>query len=508
MRPLRRWAAVLLLCAPLAARAGFRCPAKGGAEWREYRSKHFVVDTDASRFKVELLVAQLERMHVLELQALFGEQVEIPGRVRVLAFADPSFFTELAGRYVGAFYRRSWMREPIIALPIVGLQAQPETVAHEVAHHLSRFLFPWQPAWFSEGLAEFVQTVANTSAPVMPATGSHIIRSNPEQGGAVGSTPTDMVTALQRAPRVRVQELLHWDGRIDSYTGAYHLYSWLLYHWLWNNRSKQFTAFQQRLSNGEDPAAALRTELPELDPGNSAALAKVDDALESYRHSGRVASYRVNAEVDASFAEASPLSSADVHVLLLDAGYHSNAKDLLADVDEALREDAMQPVAIVSKSANDESSPLAALQGVVAARPGDWRAWLLLGNELGEQSKEQKEAAYRKAVALNPDSAWAHNELAHHLATHGRAKEALPVANRALDLGPADPSSIDTLATVAAELGKCSEALVLERRAVAIALADLKTPGAQMLQKRLATLEARCGTAAPAGASVSPAPAP
>src|SRR6266851_3377515 len=85
MRPLRRWAAVLLLCAPLAARAGFRCPAKGGAEWREYRSKHFVVDTDASRFKVELLVAQLERMHVLELQALFGEQVEIPGRVRVLA---------------------------------------------------------------------------------------------------------------------------------------------------------------------------------------------------------------------------------------------------------------------------------------------------------------------------------------------------------------------------------------------------------------------------------------
>jgi hypothetical protein len=319
MRPLGRWVAVVLLCAPLAARAGFRCPAKGGAEWREYRSKHFVVDTDAARLKVKLLVAQLERMHALELQALFGEQVEIPGRVRVLAFTDPKFFADLAGRYVGAFYRRSWMREPIIALPIVGLEAQPETVAHEVAHHLSRFLFPWQPAWFSEGLAEFVQTVANTSAPVMPATGSHMVRGNPDQGGAVGSTPIEMVTALERAPRVRVQELLHWDGRIDSDTGAYHLYSWLLYHWLWNNRSKQFTAFQQRLSNGEDPAAALRTELPELNPGNSAALAKLDDALESYRRSGRVASYRVNAEVDASFAEASPLSSADVHVLLLDA---------------------------------------------------------------------------------------------------------------------------------------------------------------------------------------------
>src|SRR5712692_4978931 len=228
MRPLRRWAAVLLLCAPLAARAGFRCPAKGGAEWREYRSKHFVVDTDASRFKVELRVAQLERMHVLELQALFGEQVEIPGRVRVLAFADPSFFTELAGRYVGAFYRRSWMREPIIALPIVGLEARPETVAHEVAHHLSRFLFPRQPAWFAEGLAEFVQTIANTGPQLTPELGSHIVRGNPDQRG-VGAAPVEMSAALKEAPLVRVQELLQWDGEEESMTGKYHLHSWLLY---------------------------------------------------------------------------------------------------------------------------------------------------------------------------------------------------------------------------------------------------------------------------------------
>jgi tetratricopeptide (TPR) repeat protein len=502
----RGWvfAMALLLCAPLAARGGFRCPAKGGAEWREYRSKHFVVDTDAGRLKVELLVKQLERMHALELQALFGEQVDIPGRVRVLAFADPSFFTEVAGKYVGAFYQRSRMGEPTIVLPIVGLQAQPETVAHEIAHHLSRFQFPWQPPWFSEGLAAFVQTIGNVSAPVTPAVGSHIVRSDPDQGGAVGSTPRNMVNALERARRVRVQELLYWDGRIDSDTSAQHLYSWLLYHWLWNNRSKQLSAFQQRLSNGEDPAAALRAELPELDPGNSAALAKVDDALESYRRSGLVASYRVNAEIDASFAETSLLSSAEVHMLVLETGYRSNAKDLLADIDEALSEDALHPVAIVAKSAADKSSPVAALQGAVAARPDDWRAWLLLGNALGERSKDEKEAAYRKAVALNPDSAWAHNDLAHLLATHGRAKEALPIANRALDLGPADPSSIHTLAMVAAELGKCSEALVLERRAVAVA--DPKAPGAQILQKRLAGLEARCGTAAPTAASPAPAP--
>src|SRR5207253_3715787 len=102
MRPLIRVAFAGLayaLVIPAAARAGFPCPAKGGSEWREYRSKHFLVETDAARFKVELLVSRLESMHALELQALLGEQAEIPGRLRVIAFADPSLFTELAGKY-------------------------------------------------------------------------------------------------------------------------------------------------------------------------------------------------------------------------------------------------------------------------------------------------------------------------------------------------------------------------------------------------------------------------
>jgi len=139
----------------------------------------------------------------------------------------------------------------------------------------------------------------------------------------------------------------------------------------------------------------------------------------------------------------------------------------------------------------------------VAARPDDWRAWLLLGNALGERSKDEKEAAYRKAVALNPDSAWAHNDLAHLLATHGRAKEALPIANRALDLGPADPSSIHTLAMSQPSWGNAASACP---GAAGGRGGGPEGTGAQILQKRLAGLEARCGTAAPTAASPAPAP--
>ncbi len=474
MRPLARCAALtwaLVAVAPLTARAGFKCPAKGGDEWREYRSKHFVVQTDVGGFKVQLLVRQLERMHALELQALVGEQVEIPGRLRVLAFGDPALFTELAGSsIVGAFYGHSWMREPFIALPIAGLEAEPEMIAHEIAHHLSRFLFPRQPAWFSEGLAQFVQTIADISAPRMPFTGSHIVRGNPVQSGNVGVTPMHMAAALQLAPVVPVRELLQWDGHRESGDGKYHLYSWLLYHWLWNARSKQFTAFQQRLSNGDDDAAALRAEIPELDPGNAAALAKVDDALERYRRSGRYASYHVDAQTDGSFTEGQALSSAEVHSLIYDASARRDDKETLAALDEALGEDATHPVAIAVRAARADAASLAALRKAVAARPSDWRAWLLVGLALGDSFRDEaeKEAAYRKAAALNPASAWAHVELAHHLVTHGRPKEALPVANRALDLDPADPYAIQGLAEVAADLGKCKEALVLQRRAASM----------------------------------------
>ena len=81
---------IILLCAPQSARAGFRCSAKGGPEWREYRTKHFLVDTDLRRPTAEVLIRSLEKMHALELQALVGEQVEIPGRLRLIAFSSPS----------------------------------------------------------------------------------------------------------------------------------------------------------------------------------------------------------------------------------------------------------------------------------------------------------------------------------------------------------------------------------------------------------------------------------
>ena len=493
-------ASFLCVAPPVLAR--FRCPAKGGSQWHEYRSAHYVIFTDVGEFKLGRLVAQLESMHTLEVQALVGEQVEIPGRLRVIALADPGLFSDLAGQYeIGGYFKYGFFSEPTIVLPVSGLDVDPEIVAHEVAHHITRFFFVRQPPWFSEGLPEFLQTVAAVDTPLEPRIGSHIVRGQRDHANAIGAVPRYMAQALQEAPRVSFKELFDWNGSADR-EGGYHVYGWLLYHWLWNTRSKDLSAFQQRLSNGDDPADAWRASFPDLDPANAGAIAKVDDALDAYRKSGRYMSYKVEAKANASVQKGELVASSDVHMLLHDAANRWDEKERAANVEEALSEDVSQPAAIILRARSIKSSPLEALRKSAAARPNHWQAWLAVAGTLPDDAKEEKEAALRKAVALNRDSAQAHNSLAWLLVTQGRPKEALPIANRAVDLMPTSPPMIDTLAAVAAAVGKCSEALVLQRRAVAMAPSEGDL--AQNLRKRLGEYESRCGTAAPAAASAVP----
>jgi tetratricopeptide (TPR) repeat protein len=496
--------AALLAASPLAARAGvplaYRCEARGGAAWREYRSAHFVVDTEVSRAKAEALLGDLERMQHLVVQAMVGESVEIPGRVRVIAFAGPEQLRELAGSsHVTGFFAIGRLDEPTIVLSVDGLRASPEVIAHELVHHLSWFLYPRQPRWFAEGLAQFIETVATTRTESAPATGTHLVRGGRESGGHwAGLAPDSAMWSLKEwTGPVDVKDLLGWDEvRSDGdVPERHHVWSWLLYHYLWNQRSKAFTAFQERLAAAEDPAEAWRAAFPEYDPAKPGALAALEEALDKYRRAGRFVAYQVKAgTVDAAFTDA-PLAAADLHALLAGVRLSTDAGGTAlrrAELAEALREDPAQPVALYELAALDKASPVAGLRRSVAARPGDWRAWALLGHALGEGDAAEQEGAYRKAVGLATDNAFANVGLAWLLVRTGRAKEALPVANRAVDLAPWDAATVSTLATVAAHLGKCREALVLERRAAA-----LTGTSTASVKKRLAEVQARCAATAP-----------
>jgi tetratricopeptide (TPR) repeat protein len=455
------------------AESAFRCSARGGAPWREYRSRHFVVATDAPRASAELLVNDLEVLHALVVAAIVGDDVEIPGRVRVLAPSSPALFRSLAGSADLQAYVRLPRDggSPIIVLPIVGRDADPEAVAHEIAHRVSWYLFPRQPTWFAEGLAMFAQTVATAVDEDAP-TGSHIVVGARSRRRAAGVVPRHFAGALASVTPMPPAELLSWNDVDEREPGRRHVWSWLLYHWLWNRRPKEFAEYTRRLSDATDhPAAAWRAAFPDLNPEEPSAMVRLANELDRYRTGGRYAYFKVDAKADAAFAQAA-LPPAAVHGLVAEAAAWSGEEGSRrrdAEYAEALREDPGNPAALVWLARREPALPLAALRASAGARPSDPTASTSLGVALLQSGDlPGAEVALRRAIALDPDHAASHAILARTLREAGRPREALPFANRALDLQPWSPGFIEDLARIAADLGKCKEAVVLGRRAVVL----------------------------------------
>jgi tetratricopeptide (TPR) repeat protein len=496
MRKLVLITAVVALLAPTAF--AITCPAKGGSEWREYKTAHFLLDSDMSRFKVESLVKDLETLHGMVLRGLYGDGVDIPGRTRVVAPESPGDFKTLAGSStIGAYFKADWKGAALIVLPVVGNQASREIVAHELAHTLSRFQFPEQPAWFSEGLAGFFETVARREEQRQDSQFSHIVRGGSTMGGGVGLMPLNFMAAFSgNAGHVPARELFEWGGGESvGDPGRFHLSSWLLYHWLWNQRGTKFGDYQKRLADGEDPAGAWKAAFPEYDAADPAALSALDVELARYGKSARYAFYKVTSTPDIKFTDA-PLSSADVHLVLLQAriGWPDSREALIrAELDEALAEDPQNTEALVERARLDgKESPIEKLRASADTRKGDYRAWLALAGST--RNDDERRLAYQKAADLNPESARAQEGVARALTAEGRAREALAFANRALDLEPWNPNMVEALALAAHRLGKCAEAVKLERRAVRMWSGSDHAPAD--VAGRVAAIESGCKPAA------------
>jgi len=457
-----------------AERAVFKVPDR--TQWHEYISAHFVVDTDLTQTRAQTLVATLEQTRALLLQAIAGEQVEIPGRLRVIALLDAAYFAEIAGPTVGGFFAEGRFMEPTVVFPVrpSGTWATA-TVAHELTHALSHYLFPIQPPWFSEGLAGFMQGIA---------------------GKGIGVLPEELRWARWGAFPLAAADLLRWKGDLHGGDVRYHLWGFVLFRWLWSTRTRQFNEYQRHLAIHADPESAWRFAFPEWDVDNAAAMARLERELQGFVIRDTPA-YRVTAKSDPRFS-VKVLSATDAHLLLMGVR-RPNRSNRAADAGEAAR--IAEYADILAEDPNNAVA-FALVHGIfadamrafVALRPDDWRAWVLLG-KAGKATPAEREGALQKALQLNPDSSFTLNELAWLLVNSGRAAEALPFANRALDLAPWDSAVVDTLAKVAAELGKCTEALQLQRRAVRT------SPRDRSLQDNLESIERRCAANPPASAS-------
>jgi tetratricopeptide (TPR) repeat protein len=475
--------ALLALGASVSVAGEERCSLAGGETWREYQSAHFVIDAAGWEHDPERLVAAFEDLHAAVLATLVSEPVDIPARVRVVVLPHQRDLADYSGsRNVAGIFWVSPLAEPTILISGDSVETVPQIIAHELTHLVSSYLFPRQPYWFAEGLAQFVEGVANIE------DGRRWAGTDPASGWIAGSVKLAHMASLLSGG-------LGGGWGVDPY-----LTSWLLYRFLWNERGKQLTAYQRHLMDGKSPSEAWRVAFPEWEIANGKVNA-LDYLLSQHQLNGRGVRWEIKVgNVDRSFTS-KPAALGDVHLALLGLRLFQTNSLVQARVrrqalEEALREQPRHPVLSAELARLREMPLLPALRAAAEAQPNDGRGWYLLGVEASDPA--ERETALRRAVEHWPEGALAQAALATHLARTGRAKEALPVANRAADLAPWQPMTFAALATVAVELGNCKEALALQTTAVEVV--DSKRVGslgvdAKQMKDRLTEMQKRCAPA-------------
>jgi len=457
------------------------CSLASGAPWHEYQSQHFVIDAAGWDRDPAMLVGAFEELYSAVLAALIAEPVEIPARVRVIVLPRERDLVDYTGsRDIGGLFWVSPLGEPTILISADKVKNVPQVIAHELTHYVSSYLFPRQPFWFAEGLAQFVEGVGKVDG-----EGRRWAGGDPAGGWAAGGVQLTRMSPL----------LAGHSYDVDAY-----LTSWVLYRFLWNNRGKQLSEYQQRLMDGVAPQDAWRLTFPEWDLA-SGKVHLLDWEVGRHQLNGRGLRWEIKiGAVDRVFRSL-PASPGDMHLALLrfrllqtNSLIHSRIRRQA--LEEAQREEPGHPVVSAELARFREAPLLPALRAATEANPSDGRGWYLLSLEVVEPG--EREIALRRAVERWPDGAFAQAALAAQLATTGRAREALPLANRAVELAPWHPTVVSTLATVAVELGQCKQALVLQERAVeAVESKGVGSQGANVteLKNRLADMQKRCTTA-------------
>ena len=143
-----------------------------------------------------------------------------------------------------------------------------------------------------------------------------------------------------------------------------------------------------------------------------------------------------------------------------------------------------------------------AYREIITQHPKSTLAWTNLGNAENQLGRRPAaEEAFRKALELDPDSADALNNLAWLLYEDKRYEEAEPLARKAvLTKAPDAWMRIDTLARILGARGKCEEARMTFRQALA------QVPEARVAER--ADIEAAASTIAACSQNARTGPAP
>ncbi len=477
-------------CAGLRTRA--TCPAEGGMPWREVKSAHFRVQTNLDAEAATQTALELEKFRRALLLA-WDSEFDPPGEVEAIVLRNAGELEEFADSRIAAF---AGVTEsgPLLVMSGHGYlvseaSGDQRIQAHELAHYLSWYVLLRQPRWLSEGLATYLETIH------FKGGSAEVVLGRPHRWN---------LGYVREHGWLTLEELWGWK-QIDTFSQAqmqqHYASAWLWVHYLMNEHAERFADFQGRLARAEEPRQAFE-----------AAFRGVQDlagGLRTYVDTGRYAVLTIPLPEVSSKVELRDLDGAEIHAIrarlrLMTPGTataEQRKQQATQELAQALREDPMNVSAaeLHSELAAEPSQRLEVARGLVQAKPDDGRAWGLLARAIGMSggSGEEQEKALVRAAELLPNRADALNSLAWFYAGTGRPDKAMAPSSRAVQLAPGDAAVLDTHASVLFQLGRCAEAVKVQRRAVDVLHEQASESFRRSIQGSLDRYEQSCRQATP-----------
>ena len=247
------------------------------ADWVVYSSNNFAIYSDQKEDEILLAIGKFESFREVVLQLLQIPDTRENERLKIIVLNRRSDFTRIAGvaNVAGFFYHGVFGPRMIVGPEAFG-DAQP-VLFHEYVHYLmNRHSNVNYPRWYSEGLAELLETAefSRSSVALGRPTDTFLVVSQ-------------VIAALDTSSYFRplpLRQLIDFEP--DESASEFYATAWLLVHYLLidsvddPDRIDQTTDYLLRLDAGEDPQEAFGASF-------GISTGEMDGRLESYSRSLR-----------------------------------------------------------------------------------------------------------------------------------------------------------------------------------------------------------------------------
>lgn len=469
----------------------------GGAEasserWLELSTPHFVVHTDSYPERALVLAKQLEQIRAMLLGAAWPLARDPGGRTRVVIFAKPADFKRysgLGGTFVGVSITRSSFERTIAFTP--GSDGGvPRTAVHELAHDLSQWFLPLQPAWLAEGLAVYLENTRYDAA------SGQVVMGEASEESLRWMREVKFFASAQHLFEATSPHAQDPRDVTTFYTGA-----WFLVTYLMNGETAAFENFQKRLHRLVPWRRAWDESFDGMPP------AALDQKLLAYAKRGGditiVSTAMALPTIEPQLRSLSPAEAHGVKAMLASAAAPELAeREMRAAL--ALDPDELDALSVQFRAidAHPPEPRRRIAERAVAAHPEAGEAWFLQASAAPDASSRR--SALERAAALEGQHPGVALLAAEDALARGEPAVALEQVRFALRRSALSPFMLGLFAAALEATGRCTEATNVARNAGDLFASDCSLRNldtnerlgcAQYVQSRVGSPSAPCRTA-------------